>query len=87
MDYSLLWPLLGVLVLMAVMYDFYTTTMTLKGGGPIARRLTFRLWLLFLWLRKILPQTRVLTAAGPIILLMMVVVWFALCWLVGCAQN
>lgn len=81
MAFSVLWACLGGLLVSLALFDFYTTTMTLKGGGPLSSRLPHRLWRLCLHLHQRVGAPRLLSAAGPSLLLLMILVWFGLCWL------
>lgn len=80
MTYATLWPLLGTFLLGVAIYDFYTTTMTLKGGGPLSRHLSYWLWFVFLRIQRLGNGRRLLPSAGPVILLLMIIIWFSLCW-------
>lgn len=77
---SSLWVLSGAAVVCFAIFDFYTTTMTLNGGGPLAKRFSHAIWAAALGVERRLGGGRLLTAAGPVILLMMILMWFGLCW-------
>lgn len=81
MQYSPAWALLGVLVVIFIVYDFYVTTLTLNGGGPLSKRLAQGIWACYMRVRKARGSHRVLSTAGPVILLFMIITWFGLCWL------
>ncbi len=67
---SLLYPLLGVLVLAFTIVDLVWSTLSVGGGGPLSRRLGRALWRL----------TGRATYTGPLILLATAVVWVGLLW-------
>lgn len=81
MPFSPLWILPGAMLIVVALYDFYTTTMTLQGGGPISRNLPHWLWVSCLRAQRVVGRGQLLSAAGPVIMLMMILVWFGLCWL------
>lgn len=81
MTYSLIWTVLGAALVVFALYDFYSTTMTLDGGGPLSRHFSRLLWKGALGLHSMTGGRRILSGAGPSILLLLILVWFGLCWL------
>lgn len=81
MQYSPAWAFLGALVVVFIVYDFYVTTLTLHGGGPLSKRLARGIWACFLRVHKAQGSPAALSTAGPIILLFMIITWFGLSWL------
>lgn len=80
MTFSLVWPILGTLLVAFTVYDFYVTTVTLKGGGALSKWFSNMFWKGFLWLHRRSVGSRTLSSAGPVILLMTILMWFGLCW-------
>jgi hypothetical protein len=66
---------MGSLLVIAVSIDVLHTTIHVAGSGFLTRRLNHLLW-------KVLPRhPKVITLAGPFIMIATVVVWFLLFWL------
>lgn len=80
MGYSPLWSVLGTMVVFFAILDFYTTTMTVSGTGPMSKWLARRVWLGFMAVHRRKPSHRFLAAAGPCIVLVLILSWFFLCW-------
>ena len=81
MWYSPIWAGAGILLVLFAIYDFYVTTVTVNGSGPLSQRLARGLWLFALSWHRRKSAHGLLRAAGPIILLTLIGVWFALGWL------
>lgn len=81
MHYSPIWALFGALLVIFTVYDFYITTLTLNGGGPLSKRSARKIWSGFLAIHNLRPSHQLLGAAGPTILLIMILTWFGMCWL------
>lgn len=81
MGYSLLWPALGTAIVLFALIDFYATTVTVSGSGPMSKWLARRMWLGFLALHRHHKNHRLAAAAGPSIVLTLILAWFLLCWL------
>lgn len=81
MLYSPGWAMVGTAIVLFSIYDFYVTTVTVNGSGPLSKRLARGLWLLALWWHRRKAAHGLLSAAGPLIMLIMIATWFALCWL------
>lgn len=75
-------PLLaGVAVVVLIFYDAYVTTVSAtSAGGPLTHRLGVGLWR---GLRRLArsPRSRVLSAAGPVIVFAMLLTWLTGLWL------
>ncbi|QLH76963.1 two pore domain potassium channel family protein [Halosimplex rubrum] len=71
--------LLSLLCLAVVVVDLLWTTLWVEGGaGPVTTRLMNRTWQLF---RKVAGDNpRVLSLAGPVVLVVSLTVWIALLW-------
>lgn len=72
--------MLGSVLLLLALVDALWTTLALEGAGPVAGRVAGALWNGFRWLHRRLGNHRVLTAAAPVILVGIVVVWTAMLW-------
>lgn len=81
MWYSPGWAVIGTALVLFSIYDFYVTTVTVSGSGPLSKRLARGLWVLALWWHRRKPAHGLLAAGGPLIMLIMIATWFALCWL------
>jgi hypothetical protein len=81
MGYSPWWSALGTLIVLFAIFDFYTTTVTVSGSGPMSKWLARRVWLGFLSFHRRNPNHRLLSAAGPCIVLILILSWFFFCWL------
>jgi hypothetical protein len=79
--YSLFWPVLGTLVILFVMFDFYTTTVTVSGSGPLSKRISRAIWQGFIGVHRLKPNHQLLRSAGPCIVLLLILMWFFACWL------
>ncbi|MGY1724392.1 potassium channel family protein [Blastococcus sp. SYSU DS0533] len=74
----------GLLLVALVAWDVVTTTFTLgEGAGPLTRRVLDAGWRRLLRLRREsrAGRSRLLSAAGPLLVLATVVLWVALFWL------
>lgn len=80
MSYSPLWAIAGILLIVLALFDFHTTTTSLKGAGFLSGRLSGLVWKCF---RSLLARGshRRLAAAGPFLLLLLFLTWVSLCWL------
>ncbi|MBM7647494.1 hypothetical protein JOC78_000415 [Bacillus ectoiniformans] len=68
----------GILILAAAAVDFVWTTLWVEGGaGPLTRRLSTGLWRAFVHLTT---NERLLSLAGPLILLATFTMWIGLFW-------
>ncbi|MCW8193872.1 two pore domain potassium channel family protein [Proteobacteria bacterium 005FR1] len=81
MGFSLWWSALGTLIVLFAIFDFYTTTVTVSGSGPMSKWLARRVWVGFLAIHRRKPNHRLLAAAGPCIVLVLILGWFFFCWL------
>ena len=71
----------GALVLLAVFYDSLTTTLgASRAAGPITRRLSGLLWRVLLRLHRRREGSRLLSAAGPVLLITTVLLWVIGLW-------
>ncbi|MGY1634397.1 ion channel [Geodermatophilus sp. SYSU D01186] len=71
----------GVVLVLAVLFDVLTTTLTLgEGAGPLTRRLVGWLWRGLLRLRPPGSRSKLLSNAGPALLVVTVVVWVLATW-------
>jgi hypothetical protein len=72
---------LGAALVAAVLFDVLTTTLTLgEGAGPLTRRLLGWLWLGALRLRPRGSRSRVLSNAGPTLLVLTALIWVMATW-------
>lgn len=81
MPYSTLWILIGALITIITLYDFYKTTLTARGGGPISRPLAQFIWQVSVKLKKSTGKDRILAGVGPALLAVLLILWFGLTWL------
>lgn len=81
MPFFTFWTLLGVLITVITLHDFYKTTLTARGGGPLSKTFTQAAWRLAL--KQLGPSSNgvALAGVGPALLLMLLVFWFGLSWL------
>lgn len=70
----------GVIITLFVVYDMTFTILSPKGAGFIADRTTRGIWRLTLNLSGKNGRNRILTFAGPLILLAIVLTWIILLW-------
>jgi hypothetical protein len=71
----------GLLLVLGVLLDVLTTTLTLgQGAGPLTRWLVGRLWRGLLRLRPRGSRSRLLSNAGPALLVLTVLVWVVTTW-------
>ena len=75
-----MWAVVGLFIIVATVYDFYATTVTVRGSGPISKAISRGLWRGFLFVHHRNPNHKLLTVAGPLVLLLLILVWFVLCW-------
>ncbi|WP_254863614.1 potassium channel family protein [Halovivax gelatinilyticus] len=70
---------LGTIVLVATVVDILWTTLWVDGGsGPLSGRLTTGVWRGLRWASR--EETRLLSVAGPLILVATLVMWIAGLW-------
>lgn len=81
MVYSYWWSALGFLLIFISLYDFYITTLTVAGSGPLSKRVARFTWRVFIRIHHWRGTQGVLSAAGPSIILILIFIWFSLCWL------
>jgi hypothetical protein len=70
----------GILVITVVFYDaFVTTVSAVSAGGPVTQRLGLALWKV---LRRVArsPRSRLLAAAGPLVVFCMLLTWLLGLW-------
>ena len=88
---TVLLSVLGLLLVAFVMLDVLVTTLTVGGAGPLTGRVASGLWWIALKIHKRRSNHRMLTIAGWIILLGLVLVWLFLTWfgwtLLFCASD
>ncbi|MGY1737307.1 MULTISPECIES: hypothetical protein [unclassified Geodermatophilus] len=72
----------GVALVLVVLFDVLSTTLTLgRGAGPVTRRLLGPLWRAAVRLRGRGSRSRVLSNAGPVLLVLTVVLWSLITWM------
>ncbi|SDR31831.1 potassium channel family protein [Natronobacterium texcoconense] len=70
----------GIVTLAAVIVDIIWTTLWVDGGsGPLSGRLTTTVWRLLRRIRR--NDSRALSLAGPLILVLTLAMWIALLWI------
>lgn len=67
----------GVAILVLALADIFRTTLTLRGAGPVSRRLARGLWKIY---RLMLSKGRALLYGGAAVAVGTVVTWMALLW-------
>jgi len=72
---------IGLLITLLVVYDMTFTILSPKGAGTIADRTTRAIWRAILALSGKNGRSKVLTYAGPLILLAIVLTWIILLWI------
>lgn len=80
MLYSQVWIWVGGALIIATTYDFYATTVTASGSGPISKRICRGLWRSFLVVHRRRRSHKLLKVGGPLMLLLLILTWFAMCW-------
>ncbi|MGY1707393.1 ion channel [Geodermatophilus sp. SYSU D00697] len=71
----------GAVVVVAVLFDVLTTTLTFgQGAGPLTRRVLGWLWRGVLRVRPRGSRSRVLSNAGPALLVLTALTWVAATW-------
>ena len=73
--------LLGFAIIGVTLYDFFFTTLTVTGTGPVTSRLNCRIWQLMLRWHQRKPSHRRLAAAGPLIAIITLLSWAFAIWL------
>lgn len=71
---------LGIVLVLAVIFDVLTTTLRLNGSGLFNVQITNRLWFLALQSRRIGTNHRILSMLGFSIVLFTMVLWLMLLW-------
>lgn len=79
--FSMFWVVIGALITSVALYDFYKTTLTTRGGGPLSKRLAQGVWMLALKMHRPGGSGAVLTGVGPALILVLLTFWFGLSWL------
>ena len=69
---------LGVALLLGVAIDVFFTVLTGRGGGWLTNALTRGPWAALLWVHDRRPIHRALAVAGPLLVLAIVLTWYAL---------
>ncbi len=78
---TLLWSILGGLLILAALGDAGTTTLVAgAGGGPLTRVVSRRLWQGLRALVRLPGGRGLLAHGGPLVLLATVLMWVALLW-------
>lgn len=77
----MLFLLLGILLVATAVLDALWTTLALKSAGPIAGRIAGRLWLVMRFAHGRWAMHRLLSFAGPIIVVATLVTWLLMMWL------
>lgn len=74
-----IYAIAGLLLLLAGIIDFCWTTLWPDGGaGPVTRRISLLVWIGVRWLSR--GNSKVISLAGPLILLATLLTWITLFW-------
>lgn len=73
--------LLGLAIVLAVLFDVVTTTLSTKGAGPLSGLVAGALWGAALAAHRRWPSHRRLSYLGMIVMVGIIVFWTALMWL------
>lgn len=81
MDASAILAGLGVIIIVAILFDIIVTTISMDGAGPLSRRLTTWIWGAFRMVRRMPDRPLLSSSVGPATLVVLLLFWFGATWL------
>lgn len=71
---------LGLAAVLVGLFDMMSTILAPRGAGLVADRVSTGLWRIFLFLARKDGKNKLLRLAGPVLLLVIVLIWILLLW-------
>ncbi|WP_041522913.1 hypothetical protein [Gilvimarinus agarilyticus] len=73
--------LLGALIILFTLFDAFVTILSLRGGGPATSFITRKLWQLMLVYHGVRRSHTMLSASGPLLMIVVVAFWYGMLYL------
>ncbi|MGX5914015.1 potassium channel family protein [Aliidiomarina sp. Khilg15.8] len=80
MSISLIFAIIGALILCVVLLDLIVTTLTTDGVGPLSNWLSYVTWAGFRQSKRLFGNTRLLMVSGPVTLILIILLWAIGTW-------
>ncbi|MCP8897973.1 potassium channel family protein [Gilvimarinus xylanilyticus] len=77
-DWTNLQAWLGAAIIIFTLFDAFVTILSLRGGGPLTTFVSRRLWGAMLAVHRFSPCHKLLSASGPVLLIVVVLIWYSL---------
>lgn len=74
--FSLAQLISGFILIFFTLFDAIVTILSLRGGGPATSFISQKLWRLMLMCHHVRPSHRLLSASGPLLMVLIVLFWY-----------